>query len=167
MGIICWEAIAQGFNWWAMYWKIVGIKHQHHVLRSVPGGRELFLMLPLVCGSVGAKIVVVVAAIDGRGSTGATVPMAEGAQEWEWEWEPEQDLWHCIKGASSEVAWAPEGLHVIQCYIPYVSYIILSNWKLTSLPSQTPTAFGGLFTASSCSSLLISSLSEITSLSWT
>ena len=53
-----------------MYWIIVGIKHWHHVLRSVPGGRELFMMLPLVCGSVGAKIVVVVAAIDGRGSKG-------------------------------------------------------------------------------------------------
>ena len=38
------------------------------------------MMLPLVCGLVGAKIVVV-AAIDGRGSTGATVQVAEGAQE--------------------------------------------------------------------------------------
>ena len=62
-----------------MYWIIVGIKHRCHVLRSVPGRRELFVMLPLVCGLVGAKIVVVVAAIDGRGSTGATVCMAEGA----------------------------------------------------------------------------------------
>ena len=39
------------------------------------------MMLPLVCGSVGAKIVVVVATIDDRGSTGATVCTAEGAQE--------------------------------------------------------------------------------------
>ena len=39
------------------------------------------MMLPLVCGLVGAKIVVVVVAIDGRGSTGATVCAAEGAQE--------------------------------------------------------------------------------------
>ena len=56
-----------------MYWIIVGIKHWHHVLRSVPGRRELFMMLPLVCGSVGAK------------STGATVHMAKGA------WEQEQE----------------------------------------------------------------------------
>ena len=39
------------------------------------------MMLLLVCGSAGAKIVVVVAAIDGRGSTGATVHVAEGAWE--------------------------------------------------------------------------------------
>ena len=124
-------------------------------------------MLPLVCGLVGAKIVVVVATIDGRGSTGATVCAAEGVQEREWEQEPEQDLWHCVEGASSEAAWAPEGLCVIQCCIPYVSYIILSNWKLTLLPSQTPTAFGGLFMASLCSLPLISSLLEITSSFWT
>ena len=66
-----------------MYWIIVGIKHWHHVLRSVPGRRELFMMLPLVCGSVGAKIAA--AAIDGRSFTGATVHMAEGA------WEQEQE----------------------------------------------------------------------------
>ena len=75
-----------------MYWIIVGIKHWRHVLRSVPGGRELFVMLPLVCGSAMAKIVVVVAAIDDRGSTGATVRAAEGAREREREREPEQDL---------------------------------------------------------------------------
>ena len=75
-----------------MYWIIVGIKHQRHVLRSVPGGRELFVMLPLVCGLAMAKIVVVVAAIDDRGSTGATVRAAEGAREQEQEREPEQDL---------------------------------------------------------------------------
>ena len=51
-------------------------------------------MLPLVCGSVMAKIVVVAAAIDDRGSTGATVRTAEGAREREREREeePEQDL---------------------------------------------------------------------------
>ena len=41
------------------------------------------MMLPLVCGSVGAKIAA--AAIDGRSFTGATVHMAEGA------WEQEQE----------------------------------------------------------------------------
>ena len=50
------------------------------------------MMLPLVCGLVMAKIVVVVAAIDDRGSTGATVRAAEGAREREREQEPEQDL---------------------------------------------------------------------------
>ena len=64
-----------------MYWIVVGIKYPQHVLRSVPGRRELFMMLPLVCGLARAKIVVVVVAIDGRGSTRATVHAAEGAQK--------------------------------------------------------------------------------------
>ena len=40
----------------------VGMKPQRHSLRSVPGGRRLFVALPPVCDSDGAEVETVAAA---------------------------------------------------------------------------------------------------------
>ena len=58
----CCGEIAHGFAWCAIYWMNVGMKPRHHSLRSVPGGRWLFVMLPPACDSDGAKVETVAAA---------------------------------------------------------------------------------------------------------
>ena len=55
----------------------IGTKPQHHSLRSVPGGRWLFVTLPPVGDSDGAEVEMVAA--DGR--DGPEEGAQEGAQE--------------------------------------------------------------------------------------
>ena len=61
----CHGEITHGFAWCAIYWMNVDMKPQCHSLRSVPGGRRLFVMLPPACNSDGAEVEMVAAA--GRG----------------------------------------------------------------------------------------------------
>ena len=66
----------------------IGTKPQHHSLRSVPGGKQLFVKLPPACDSDGAEVEMVTADGLDKGS------WAKGAQE--------QDLGCLAEGATRE-----------------------------------------------------------------
>ena len=89
----CHGEIAYGFAQCAIYWMNVEMKSQCHSLRSVPGGRQLFVMLPPVCNSDGTEVEIVAAA--GRDGPDKGV-WENGAQE--------QDLGHSAEGATREAA---------------------------------------------------------------
>ena len=88
----------------------IGMKPQHHSLRSVPGGRWLFVTLPLVGDSDGAEIETVEA--DGR----------DGPEEGAWEGAQERDLGCLAEGTTREVVCVGHDVEVVvgflqtQCY---------------------------------------------------